>query len=96
MSSTVRAAVIGVAALAVTCVVAGGPRDARAGDSCVYEGTKYSDGAASCQAGVRYKCDDGEWKSKKEPCTGAVEKQDTLSGRTVIKKKKTEVEEEGD
>ena len=93
MTSTIRLVVIGSAALALTCIASAGPGDARAGDSCVYQGTQYSDGAASCQAGVRYKCDDGEWKSKKERCTQeSVEKP---SGRTVVKKK-TEVEEEGD
>ncbi len=41
----------------------------------------YSDGAFTCQAGVRFKCDDGDWKSKKERCTSerVVERRDTTT-----------------
>ena len=71
------------------------PRLARAGDACSYDGTKYSDGALSCQAGKQYKCDDGEWKSKGERCTSA--KSDTHTHERVIEKKKeTDTEEDSD
>ena len=56
---------IGALALGLVAFTAQG---ARAGDHCFYKGTMYSDGAAACQAGMRYKCDDGDWKSQKEPC----------------------------
>ncbi len=35
---------------------------AGADDSCNYQGTVYSPGAATCQSGMQYRCDDGEWK----------------------------------
>ena len=71
------------------------PRIVRAGDDCSYDGTKYSDGAVSCQAGKRYKCDDGEWKSKDERCTSA--KNDTHTHERVIEKKKeTDTDDESD
>jgi hypothetical protein len=41
---------------------------ALAGDPCVYEGTKYSDGAAACQAGMQFRCMDGEWTSLRSVC----------------------------
>ncbi len=36
---------------------------ADAGESCFRNGTMYSDGAASCQAGLQYRCSNGEWVS---------------------------------
>jgi hypothetical protein len=67
---------------------------ALAGDRCFYDGKAYSDGAASCQGGARYECDDGDWKSKDEPCTAGrvIERRDTVKlpstqERTVIEKK---------
>jgi len=70
------------------------PRIVRAGDDCSYDGTKYSDGALSCQAGKQYKCDDGEWKSKGERCTSA--KSDTRTHERVIEKKKETETDESD
>ena len=32
------------------------------GDDCNYRGTTYSNGAADCQAGSQFRCDDGHWK----------------------------------
>jgi len=66
------------------------PRAARAGDACTYDGTKYSDGALSCQAGKRYKCDDGEWKSKDEHCTS--DKMDSPHAEERVIRKRTETE----
>lgn len=45
---------------------------ALAGDPCVYEGSKYSDGAASCQAGAQYRCIDGAWNAQRIACTDQV------------------------
>lgn len=42
---------------------------ARADDSCQYGGTKYSEGAAICQSGTQFRCDDGHWKSLAIACT---------------------------
>jgi len=55
--------------LGVTALVSiGAAGAALAGDHCFYRGTMYSDGAAACQAGIRFRCDDGDWKSIGEPC----------------------------
>ena len=35
---------------------------AAASDPCFYKGTMYSHGAAACQSGREFKCDDGEWQ----------------------------------
>ena len=70
------------------------PRIVRAGDDCTYDGTRYSDGALSCQAGKQYKCDDGEWKSKGERCTSG--KSDTHTHERVIEKKKETETDESD
>lgn len=45
---------------------------AMAGDPCIYEGTRFSDGAASCQAGFQYRCSDGSWKALRTACVGDV------------------------
>ena len=84
-----------VSVVGVALALGAQPRIARAGDDCSYDGTKYSDGALSCQAGKQYKCDDGEWKSKGERCTSA--KSDTHTHERVIEKKKeTETDDESD
>jgi hypothetical protein len=41
---------------------------AMAGDHCFFKGTMYSDGAAACQSGTQYRCDDGDWKSLSVAC----------------------------
>jgi hypothetical protein len=41
---------------------------AQAGDHCFYKGTMYSDGAAACQAGMQYRCTDGDWRSLGVSC----------------------------
>jgi hypothetical protein len=46
-----------------------GVQRAVAADDCLYKGTKYSEGAASCQAGVQFRCNDGEWKSIGVACS---------------------------
>jgi hypothetical protein len=66
------------------------PRIVRAGDDCKYDGARFSDGALSCQAGKRYKCDDGEWKSKDERCTTA--KSENTHERVIEKKTETDTE----
>ncbi len=45
-----------------------GVQRAAASDDCRYKGTRYSEGAAACQAGVQFRCDDGEWKSVGVAC----------------------------
>ena len=72
------------------------PRIVRAGDDCSYDGTKYSDGALSCQAGKQYKCDDGEWKSKGERCTSSKSDTSHTHERVIEKKKETETDEQSD
>ncbi len=51
-------------------------------------GCDVSDGAFTCQAGVRFKCDDGDWKSKKERCTSerVVERRDTTTYSGTVSK----------
>lgn len=39
------------------------------GDHCFYHGTMFSDGAANCQAGRQYRCDDGDWRAQGLACT---------------------------
>jgi hypothetical protein len=39
-----------------------GAHRAMAGDHCFYKGTMFSDGAAACQQGTQYRCNDGDWK----------------------------------
>ena len=46
-----------------------GVQRAGAADDCLYKGTKYSQGAAACQSGVQFKCEDGEWKSVGVACS---------------------------
>ena len=99
MKSKIRLALVGSSGLALLCVIGGAVPSALAGDRCVYDGSTFSDGAISCQGGVRFKCDDGEWKSKHEACTvgRVIERRDTVEvpsaqERTVIKKK-SEIEE---
>ena len=46
-----------------------GVQRAAAADDCLYKGTKYSEGAASCQTGVQFRCEDGEWKSVGVACS---------------------------
>jgi hypothetical protein len=48
-----------------------GVQRAAANDSCLFRGTSYSDGAASCQMGAQYRCDDGKWKSIGVACPTA-------------------------
>lgn len=42
---------------------------ALAGDHCFFGGTMFSDGAAACQSGTLYRCDDGEWVSSGTACS---------------------------
>ena len=57
--------------LAVGLVVGCAAQSAYAGDPCFYNGTKYSDGGASCQASREYRCNDGEWLSTTHACKPA-------------------------
>jgi hypothetical protein len=78
---TIRLPVLAAGAIGLACLVGGAVSGARAGEGCIYQGAMYSDGAFTCQAGVRFKCDDGDWKSKKERCTSerVVERRDTTT-----------------
>jgi len=80
MESMMGRAMVVVGAVALAFGIDAAAHGALAGDRCVYDGTAYSDGAFSCQGGKQFKCDDGEWKSKHEPC----------SQPRVIEKHKTE------
>ena len=50
-------------------VLGGSVQLATAGDHCFYKGTMFSDGAAACQSGAQYRCNDGDWKSLGVACT---------------------------
>jgi hypothetical protein len=66
MHSSTALRILGLAcAVAITAGCAG---RAAAGDGCTYKGRSYSDGAAACQSGTQYRCDDGDWKSLKIAC----------------------------
>jgi hypothetical protein len=41
---------------------------AQAGEHCFYKGTMFSDGAAVCQTGMLYRCDEGDWRSLGSTC----------------------------
>jgi hypothetical protein len=58
-------AVFGVALLGF------GAQRALAADHCFYKGTMYSDGAAACQTGAQYRCEDGDWKALGVACRDA-------------------------
>lgn len=62
--SLVTMAAVGLL-LATGCIT----RNAVAGDHCFYKGTMFSDGAAACQSGTQYRCNDGNWKSLSVACT---------------------------
>jgi hypothetical protein len=55
-------------AVGLACLTACATRPAIAGDRCTYRGTLFSDGAAACQSGTQYRCDDGEWRSLGTAC----------------------------
>jgi hypothetical protein len=56
------------ASFAAACLLASAGSASARTEPCFYKGTMYSEGAASCQGNMQYKCDDGEWKSAKMPC----------------------------
>src|SRR5678815_1482033 len=56
------------AAFALACMLGTASRATAGDDPCFYKGTMYSEGAASCQGTMQYKCDDGAWSSTKMPC----------------------------
>jgi hypothetical protein len=58
---------LGVAALALGLGGLGAPA-ARADDKCIYRGAMFSHGATACQAGVQFRCDDGEWEKTDDAC----------------------------
>jgi hypothetical protein len=51
-------------------------------DSCNYQGTVYSHGAAVCQAGTQFRCDDGDWKSLAVACSSPEGKACDFNGST--------------
>jgi hypothetical protein len=55
-------------AAATVAFVTLGATGATAKDHCFFRGTMYSEGAASCQSGSQYRCDDGDWKSLGVAC----------------------------
>jgi hypothetical protein len=62
--------------------IAGAPKPAQSGKTdsiiaasdmpCFRSGTMYSEGAASCQSGMQYRCNAGEWLSLNVACTPEV------------------------
>jgi hypothetical protein len=65
MKRTIFSSVVAGLGLAVLgCSV----QQAVAGDHCFYKGTMFSDGAAACQSGAQYRCNDGDWKSLGVAC----------------------------
>lgn len=55
-------------AVFATAVLGCSAHSALGGDHCFYKGTMFSDGAAACQSGLQYRCDDGEWRSAGLAC----------------------------
>jgi hypothetical protein len=92
--STIRLSMLASYLIALGHMI-GAPHTALAGDRCVYQNEIYSDGALSCQAGVRFECDDGDWKSKKEPCSPGriTQKRETIEAPGQIIERKSEVEQ---
>jgi hypothetical protein len=64
---TVRNLLTGVAVV-VSCAALPASASASAGDACFHGGRTYSDGAASCQSGFEYRCNDGEWIALRTSC----------------------------
>src|SRR5215510_13678352 len=62
--------IVGNVMVAVALALLGGStqRAIAAGYHCFYKGTMFSDGAASCQAGEQFRCDDGDWKKQHTAC----------------------------
>src|SRR5512139_2173882 len=65
------AAVCSTAALAIGLIGCAAHRGLE-GEQCFYRGTMYSEGAASCQSGQKYKCDDGDWEPQHTACSDTV------------------------
>jgi hypothetical protein len=40
-----------------------------AAEHCFYKGAMYSEGAAACQAGTQYRCDNGDWAATGMACS---------------------------
>ena len=53
--------------VALGAVLIAGPAFGNA--DCRYKGTTYSHGAAVCQSGTQYRCDDGQWNGLAIACT---------------------------
>src|SRR5262249_11323063 len=59
----------GLAAVLGGVLLGFGVQQAVAEDNWLYKGTKCWEGSASCQAGVQFRCNDGEWKSVGVACS---------------------------
>jgi hypothetical protein len=64
-----RKVLCGAAAVLGGVLLGFGVQRAVAADDCLYKGTKYSEGAASCQTGIQFRCQDGEWKALGVACS---------------------------
>src|SRR5262249_61976433 len=64
-----RKVLCGAAAVLGGVLLGFGVQRAAAADDCLYKGTKYSEGAASCQTGIQFRCQDGEWKALGVACS---------------------------
>ena len=75
-----RSSMVATFALA-TALLMGLARPSAANDNCFYKGTMFSTGAASCQSGMQYRCDEVEWVATRETCAGG--RADVASGYQV-------------
>ena len=39
-------------------------------DRCRYQGSTYAYGSTTCQSGIQYRCDNGQWNTRGTACTG--------------------------
>jgi hypothetical protein len=64
----IRQFIRSVVALCAIGFVGCSAHTAMGGDHCFYKGTMYSEGAAACQSGLQYRCDDGDWRALGVAC----------------------------
>lgn len=56
-------------AIGLMCLLGcGAHKKALAGDHCFFKGTMFSDGAAACQSGSQFRCNDGSWVALGAAC----------------------------
>lgn len=69
MSRTTTRNLLAVVAAALLSIIGCATHRAMAGEHCFHRGSMFSDGAASCQSGLLFRCDDGDWRSTGSICS---------------------------